>query len=65
VPPKVRDLIRELSRRASWTGAAGEATATSFTPRVRKPLTLSGQPCDDALRYQERAVRLAIEESKR
>jgi len=32
---------------------------------VRKPVTVSGQPGDDAMQYQERAVRLAIEESKR
>jgi hypothetical protein len=30
-----------------------------------KPVTVSGNLGDDALRYQERAVRLAIEESKR
>jgi hypothetical protein len=34
-------------------------------PKVRKPVTLSGQPGDDALRYQEKAARLAIEESRR
>jgi hypothetical protein len=32
---------------------------------MRKPITVSGQPGDDARQYQERAVRLAIEESKR
>jgi hypothetical protein len=34
-------------------------------PKVPKPITVSGQPGDDAKQYQERAVRLAIEESKR
>jgi hypothetical protein len=34
-------------------------------PRVSKPVTLSGQPGDHANQYQERAVRLAIEEPKR
>jgi hypothetical protein len=34
-------------------------------PKVRKPITVSGQEGDDALHYQERAVRLAIEESQR
>jgi len=34
-------------------------------PKVRKPVTLSGNRGDDVLYYQERAVRLAIEESKR
>jgi hypothetical protein len=34
-------------------------------PGGGKPVTISGKPGDDALHYQERAVRLAIEESKR
>ena len=33
--------------------------------RVTKPITLSGKPGDDAKRYQERAVKGAIEESKK
>ncbi len=47
-------------------GPGGRGSHRNFVhPRVRKPVTLSGQPGDDALRYQNRAVRLAIEESKR
>jgi len=33
-------------------------------PRAAKPVTISGALGDDALRYQLRAVKLAIEESK-
>ena len=65
MPPKVRDLIRELTQ-AGFLDRGGRGSHRNFVhPRVRKPVTLSGQPGEDALRYQERAVRLAIEESKR
>jgi len=65
VPPKVRDLIRELTQ-AGFLDRGGRGSHRNFVhPRVRKPVTLSGQPGEDALTYQERAVRLAIEESKR
>ena len=51
---------------AGFLDRGGRGSHRNFVhPRVRKPVTLSGQPGDDALRYQERAVRLAIEESKR
>jgi predicted RNA binding protein YcfA (HicA-like mRNA interferase family) len=61
----VRDLIRELTQ-AGFLDRGGRGSHRNFVhPRVRKPVTLSGQPGEDALRYQERAVRLAIEESKR
>ena len=65
MPPKVRDLIRELTQ-AGFLDRGGRGSHRNFVhPRVRKPVTLSGQPGEDALTYQERAVRLAIEESKR
>ena len=65
MPPKVRDLIRELTQ-AGFLDRGGRGSHRNFVhPRARKPVTLSGQPGEDALRYQERAVRLAIEESKR
>jgi predicted RNA binding protein YcfA (HicA-like mRNA interferase family) len=44
----------------------GKGTHRNFVhPKVRKPITVSGNDGDDALPYQEKAVRLAIEESKR
>ena len=61
----MRDLVGELTQ-AGFLDRGGRGSHRNFVhPRVRKPVTLSGQPGDDALRYQERAVRLAIEESKR
>jgi predicted RNA binding protein YcfA (HicA-like mRNA interferase family) len=65
LPPKVRDLVRKLTQ-AGFVDRGGKGSHRNFVhPKVRKPVTLSGQPGDDALRYQERAVQLAIEESER
>ena len=65
VPRKVRDLIRDLER-AGFVNRGGKGSHRNFVhPNVVKPVGLSGQESDDALQYQEKAVRLAIEESKR
>jgi len=65
LPPKVRDLVRDLTQ-AGFVDRGGRGSHHNFVhPNVRKPVTPSGQPGDDALRYQERTVRMAIEESKR
>ena len=65
LPRKIRDLIRDLEQ-AAFSNRGGKGSHRNFVhPRVRKPVTLSGQPGDDAKQYQERAVQLAIEESKR
>ncbi len=65
MPPKVRDLIRDLEQ-AGFSDRGGRGSHRNFVhPNVRKPVTVSGQGGDDALHYQERTVRLAIEESKR
>jgi predicted RNA binding protein YcfA (HicA-like mRNA interferase family) len=65
VPRKVRDLIRDLMQ-SGFIDRGGKGTHRNFVhPKVRKPITVSGNDGDDALPYQEKAVRLAIEESKR
>jgi predicted RNA binding protein YcfA (HicA-like mRNA interferase family) len=64
LPRKVRELIRDLEQ-AGFSDRGGRGSHRDFVhPKVRKPVTVSGQPGDDAMQYQERAVRLAIEESK-
>lgn len=64
LPRKIRDLIRDLEK-AGFSDRGGKGSHRNFVhPRVRKPVTLSGQAGDDAKQYQERAVQLAIEESK-
>jgi predicted RNA binding protein YcfA (HicA-like mRNA interferase family) len=64
LPRKLRDAIADLVQ-AGFVDRGGKGSHRNFVhPKVRKPVTISGKPGDDALRYQERAVRLAIEESK-
>jgi predicted RNA binding protein YcfA (HicA-like mRNA interferase family) len=64
VPRKVRELIRDLEQ-AGFLNRGGRGSHRNFVhPNVERPVTISGKEGDDALQYQERAVRLAIEESK-
>lgn len=53
------------SRPGLWTEVGVAAIATSYMGNVSKPVTLSGNDGDDAKLYQEKAVRLAIEESRK
>ena len=63
--PKVRDLIAELER-AGFVSRGGKGSHRNFVhPNVQKPVTVSGKLGDDAKHYLVRAVRLALEESKK
>ena len=65
MPRKVRDLIRDL-KQAGFTDRGGKGSHRNFVhPKVAKPVTVSGKYGDDALHYQERAVRMAIEEARK
>ena len=65
MPRKVRDLIRELVK-AGFLNRGGKGSHRNFThPKVAKPVTVSGNEGDDAKQYQEKAVRLAVEEAKK
>lgn len=65
LPPKVRDLTDTLLR-AGFVDRGGKGSHRNFVhPKVSNPITISGKAGDDAKSYQVRAVRLAIEESKR
>jgi predicted RNA binding protein YcfA (HicA-like mRNA interferase family) len=65
MPPKVRELIAELEH-AGFVDRGGKGSHQNFVhPKVKRPVTISGQPGDDAKHYQLRAVKLAIEESKK
>lgn len=65
MPPKVRELIAELER-AGFINRGGRGNHRNFVhPKVAKPVTISGNPGDDAKHYQVRAVQLAIEEWKK
>jgi len=65
VPPKIRELVAELES-SGFVDRGGKGSHRNFVhPKVARPVTLSGSPGDDAKHYQLRAVRLAIEESKK
>lgn len=61
---KIRDLISDLEA-AGFVNRGGKGSHRNFVhPNVVKPVTISGKLGDDALRYQESAVKRAIEESQ-
>ncbi len=63
MPRKVRELIRDL-KKAGFVDQGGKGSHRNFVhSNVRKTITLSGNEGDDALHYQEKAVRLAIKEA--
>lgn len=62
MPPKVRELISALEA-AGFKNRGGKGSHRNYVhPEVAKPITISGQPGDDAKPYQIRAVKRAIEE---
>ena len=64
MPRKIRELIRDL-KKAGFVDRGGKGNHRNFVhPNVRKSVTISGNENEDAKHYQEKAVRLAIEESK-
>jgi predicted RNA binding protein YcfA (HicA-like mRNA interferase family) len=65
MPPKIRKLIKELES-AGFVNRGGKGDHRNFVhPNVSKPVTISGKQGDDALHYQVKAVKKAIEESKK
>jgi len=65
VPPKIRELIRDLLQ-AGFVDRGGKGSHRNFVhPEVQRPVVISGNPGDDALEYQVKAVRKAIEEVRR
>ena len=64
MPKKIRELIAELEK-AGFVNRGGKGSHRNFThPCCSMPITISGKHGDDAKRYQERAVRESIEETK-
>ncbi len=65
MPRKIRELIKALEQ-AGFINRGGKGSHRNFVhPKVVKPVAISGQTCDDAQSYQEKAVKTAIEESKK
>ena len=65
MPPKIKQLIKRLER-AGFVNRGGKGSHRNFVhPKAAKPISISGKTGDDALHYQERDVKKAIEESKK
>jgi len=65
MPSKIKQLIKELES-AGFVDRGGKGSHRNFVhPKMAKPVTISGKVGDDALHYQVRAVKKAIEESKK
>ncbi len=63
MPPKIRQLIVEL-KNAGFQDRGGKGSHRNFVhPRVAKPVTISGNPGEDAKPYQIKAVRRAVDEA--
>ncbi len=64
MPRKVRQLIADLER-AGFVNRGGKGSHRNYQHPKDVRVTISGQPGQDALPYQERQVRRQIEESQR
>jgi predicted RNA binding protein YcfA (HicA-like mRNA interferase family) len=65
LPPKIRELIADLEA-AGFVNRGGKGGHRNFVhPKLRRHVTMSGGLGDDAKQYQVKAVRAAIEESKK
>ena len=62
LPRKIRELI-SLLEAAGFENRGGKGSHRNFVhPNSKRIITISGNLGDDAKKYQERAVRQAIEE---
>lgn len=65
MPPKLKDLVSELEA-AGFVYRGGKGSHRNYLhPNVDRPITISGALGGDAKHYQVRAVKTAIEESKK
>jgi len=52
--------------KAGFVNRGGKGSHRNYVhPSVPRPITISGNPSEDAKYYQVRAVRMAVEETKR
>jgi predicted RNA binding protein YcfA (HicA-like mRNA interferase family) len=67
VPQKIRDLLRALkSAGFNEISGAGKGSHRKLVhPKYSGAVTVSGNPGDDAKRYQEKQVAQAIEEVRK
>jgi predicted RNA binding protein YcfA (HicA-like mRNA interferase family) len=60
---KIRELIRDLEE-AGFINRGGKGSHRNFMHISGAVITLSGHPGDDAKPYQEKMVKLIIEETQ-
>jgi hypothetical protein len=63
MPRKIRDLVRDLTQ-AGFVNRGGKGAHRNFEHKEAFESLCRGQLSDDAKPYQEREVKLGIEESK-
>ena len=63
MPVKIRQLIKRLQK-AGFLNRGGKGSHKNYEHPCGTRVTLSGKRGDDALIYQEKEVKLKIEESK-
>ncbi len=64
MPRRIRELVAELEA-AGFEDRGGKGSHRNFVhPNASRPVTISGKLGSDAKKYQERAVKRAIEETK-
>lgn len=61
MPPKIRELISKLER-AGFVNRGGKGNHRNYFHPKGAKITISGNPGDDALDYQEKEVRRALRE---
>lgn len=61
MPPKIRELISKLEH-AGFINRGGKGSHRNFLHPNGAKVTISGNPGDDALDYQEKEVRRALRE---
>ena len=65
MPPKIRKLIADLES-AGFENRGGKGSHRNFVhPNVAATITISGKLGNDAKNYQVRAVKKAVEDSRK
>lgn len=64
MPPKIRELVRDL-KRADLEDRGGKGSHRNFKHPKGMRVNLSGNDNDDANPYQEKEVKASIEESRK
>ncbi|MCK4504419.1 MAG: type II toxin-antitoxin system HicA family toxin [Candidatus Aegiribacteria sp.] len=64
MPRKIRELIRDL-KKAGFIDRGGKGSHRNFKHSGGEKITISGNPGDDAKRYQERDLEKALKKVKK